>query len=137
MSCTTNYRNTFISVAEDCPATAGETPPARAVPTVARLQFDLLRADPYGRTSDEVLFAIHVLRGEIPDDRLEEARAIFFQTARPCLRTSPLARRYGWGIHHDADARVALYPRESREYLRLSQDPAIAQVLAMRSARKG
>jgi hypothetical protein len=40
---TTNCFDTFIQVAEDCPARTGEAPPARAGnPTVAGLQYQII-----------------------------------------------------------------------------------------------
>jgi hypothetical protein len=46
-----------------------------------------------------------------------------------------LGKRYGWGIHHDADGRVALVALGSDEYEALAGDPAVTQRRAMRSKR--
>jgi hypothetical protein len=55
---TTNCYDTFIQVAEDCPARTGEEPPPRAGnPTVAGLQYRLIAGAPYKFTSDDVVFA--------------------------------------------------------------------------------
>lgn len=55
---TTNCFNTFIQVAEDCPARTGEEPPLRAgKPTVACLQYGMIAKAPYKYTSDDVIFA--------------------------------------------------------------------------------
>ena len=55
---TTNCFDTFIRVAEDCPARAGEEPPPRAGnPTVAGLQYRMIVEAPYKYTSDDVVFA--------------------------------------------------------------------------------
>lgn len=134
---TTNYYNTFIEVAEDCPTGAAEIPPLREgkPPTVARLQFDLVAEAPYQHTSDDLIFATHATRNGIADADLAAARETFFSKGKACLRASPLAKRYGWGIHHDADGRVALVPAGSDEYDRLAADPDIAHVKAMRSKR--
>ena len=44
---TTNCFDTFIQVAEDCPARAGEEPPPRAgSPTVAGLQYKMISEAP-------------------------------------------------------------------------------------------
>src|SRR5258705_3970075 len=54
---TTNCFDTFIQVAEDCPARTGEEPPARAGnPTVAGLQYRMIAEAPYMYTSDDVIF---------------------------------------------------------------------------------
>ncbi len=131
----TNYSSAFISVADDCPATTGIVPPEKPEPTVARLQYEMISEHPYRYTSDEVVFAIHARKKGIPPADLDARRAAFFSRGQACLRASPLGKRYGWGIHHDPDSRVALYPRESEAYRRLSGDPALKQVKAMKSAR--
>lgn len=132
---TTNYANAFIAVAEDCPAEIGCAPPEKTPPTIARLQYEIIRDNPYRFTSDDVLFTVHLIRNQIDPADAAARRAEFFSRGQACLRASPLAKRYGWGIHHDAEARVALYARGSEEYRRLSQDAALEQVKAMRSAR--
>jgi hypothetical protein len=134
---TTNYYNTFIEIAEDSPAGAAEIPPHREgqPPTVARLHFDLAAEAPYSRTSDDVIFTTHATRAGISDDDLAAAREQFFSKGQACLRASPLAKRYGWGIHHDAEGRVALVPAGSEEYERLAADPGVTHLKAMRSKR--
>lgn len=131
---TTNYAETFIEVAEDCPADHAQEPPLTDSPTVAALHFRLIAEAPYTRTSDDVIFETWALRqGVDPHDA--DARAQFFSKGQPCLRSSPLGKRYGWGTHHDAEGRVALVPRESDEYARLAADPALKHTRAMRSKR--
>lgn len=133
----TNYLNTLIEIADDCLATAGEVPPLKPGPkTVATLQFEMLQGRPYAFTSDEVLFAVFAGRNAIPDDDLEEERALFFSKGQPCFRASPLPKRYGWGVHSDEAGRIAIYGVESAEYQRLVADPSVTKTKAMRS-RKG
>jgi Family of unknown function (DUF6157) len=132
---TTNYYNTFIEVADDCPIAVAEVPPLKKdTPSVANLQFDMMMANPYKYTSDEVVFGIHALRNGI-DGNLEAERAAFFAKGQPCLRASPLSKRYGWGTHHDGDGRVALYPSESVEYQQFARDAALKHTKAMRSKK--
>jgi hypothetical protein len=132
----TNYTATFIQVADDCPVTAAEVPPSgTAAPTIAALQYELIGAQPYEHTSDDVLFAVHAIRQAIPAADRAAARAAFFARDQACLRSSPLGKRYGWGIHHDAAGRVALIPLGSAEYAALAADPAVRQLKAMRSKR--
>ena len=131
----TNYSNAFISVADDCPANTGSIPPEKRDPTIARIQYEMLFENPYRYTSDEVIFAIYAAKNGIGPADLEARRAAYFSKGQACLRSSPLGKRYGWGIHHDAESKVALYPRESEAYIRLSQDPTLKQVKAMKSAR--
>lgn len=131
---TTDYRSTFIEVAEDCPTDHAQEPPEGDKPTIAALHYRLITEKPYGRTSDDVIFATHALRQDIdPDD--EAAREAFFAKGQPCLRSSPLGKRYGWGIDHDAEGRVALVACESEEYAVRAADPALAHTKAMRSRR--
>ncbi len=132
---TTNYYDTFIAVAPDCPVVSAEAPPSRGTPSVAELQFAMIAEHPYRHTSDEVLFAVHARRADLADEELAEARQAFFSKGQPCLRSSPLPKRYGWGVHADAEGRVALVPLGSQEYLALAADPSVKQLLAMRSKR--
>lgn len=134
----TNYTNTFIQVADDCPVQAAEPPPAPAdgkTPSVAALQFDLIAEHPYAHTSDDVLFDVRATRQSIPEAERAAARDEYFSKGQACLRASPLGKRYGWGIHHDEQSRVALVPLGSDEYRTLAADPAVTQVKAMRSKR--
>lgn len=132
---TTNYVNTFIEVAEDCPAADGEVPPSGAKRTVASLQHELISSHPYRYTSDDLLFEVHAIRTAIADEDRTSARQAFFAKDQPCLRSSPLGKRYGWGIHHDADGRIALVPLGSDEYDALAADASLEHVKAMRSRR--
>lgn len=133
---TTNYRNTFITVAPDCPVDAPVVPPENAAkPTVATCQFNLIAEHPYEMTSDEILFAVHVIRAGIIEAEIDEERGRFFAKAQACLRASPLGKRYGWGSHHDEHGRVALHGVGTAEYERLAGHPELAHRAAMRSAR--
>lgn len=132
----TNYAGTFIQVADDCPTDAAEQPPVGGrAPTVAALQHALMAEHPYEFTSDDVLFEVYATRQGIPAEERAGAREAFFAKDQPCLRSSPLGKRYGWGIHHDADSRVALVPLGSDEYQALAANPTVKQLKAMRSKR--
>ena len=133
---TANYAETLIEVAEDCPVTVAVAPPVRdGKKSVANLQYDLISQAPYRYTSDDVIFAVHAERAGIPDENQAPERERFFAKGQPCLRSSPLPKRYGWGIHNDAEGRVALVPVESDEYRRLAADPNTRHLRAMRSKR--
>lgn len=132
---TTNYFDTFIEIAEDSPVDHGVEPPRRAPQTVAELHYELISSRPYAPTSDDVLFETYARRSGIADADRGDARVRFFSKGQPCLRSSPLGKRYGWGTHHDAEGRVAVYPRESEEYRRLAASHDVAHTRAMRSAR--
>jgi Family of unknown function (DUF6157) len=62
-------------------------------------------------------------------------RKKFLSKGHPHLRVSPLAKRYGWGIHNNADGKIALIAVESPEYKRLMNDPRTTKVKAFRSTR--
>lgn len=134
MAHTTNYIDTFIEVADDCPADHATEPPIADKPSIAATHYRLIAEKPYARTSDDVIFETHALRNGIAVDD-QAARATFFSKGQPCLRSSPLGKRYGWGLHHDAHGRVALVPRDSEQYAALAADPDLAHTRAMRSRR--
>ena len=131
----TNYTNTLIEVAEDCKNDTGTPPPEKQAKTIARMQYELLREKPYSYTSDELLFTIFAERNGIAAQEYEARRAEFFSKGQPCLRSSPLAKQYGWGIHFDGDSKIAIYSRDSDDYERLKHDPALTHLKAMRSKR--
>lgn len=132
----TNYTDTFIQVAEDCPAVAAEAPPRSPDrPSIAAVQHALLSERPYGYTSDELLFEVHVVRNGIGAEGRDAEWRAFSAKSHACLRASPLAKRYGWGFHHDSASHVALVPLGSEQYERLAGDAALAQRRAMRSKR--
>ncbi|MGW9404018.1 DUF6157 family protein [Arthrobacter sp. NPDC055585] len=134
---TTNYTDTFIQVAGDSPAQSAKTPPeGKAAPTIAQLQYELLIAAPYSMTSDDLLFEVHARRQGIADADRDQARLEYFAKPLACLRSSPLGKQYGWGIHHDSQSRVALVPLGSPEYLEFAGDAGLRQVHAMRSKRQ-
>lgn len=131
----TNYTNAFIEVAEDCKTDLGKVPPAKPEKTVAQMQYEMISAHPYQYTSDEVIFAIYVAKNGVAAAEQEAQKAEFFAKGQPCLRSSPLGKTYGWGIHFDQEAKVAIYAKESADYDRLKNDPALKHLKAMKSAR--
>lgn len=134
---TTNYYNTFIEVADDCPVSSGTVPPAKeGVPSVARLQYEMLRGNPYRYDSDEALFSVFAVRKDIAGSEWEERRQTFFSKGQACFRASPLPKSYGWGVHCDKEGKLALYGREEAEYQQLVDDDSIKKLKAMRSKRK-
>lgn len=133
---TTNYFDTLIEVAEDCPRASAEVPPVRGgQKSVANLQFELLAERPYELTSDDVIFAVYAIRKGIAAPDLEAARENFFAKGQPCLRASPLTKRYGWGVHSNDEGKIALVGVESEAYQRLVADPSVTKIKAMRSRR--
>ena len=132
---TTNYQNAFIEIAEDCPTCKGEIPPEKAMPTIAQIQFEMIGKNPYKYTSDDVIFQGYAVKNDLLPSELAEARKVFFSKGQPCLRTSPLAKRYGFGIHSNAEGKVALYGAETKEYKQFAADKTLQIVKAMRSKK--
>jgi hypothetical protein len=132
---TTNYYNTFIEVADDCPVGRAETPPQGASPSAAAIQYEMIAGAPYTYTSDDVVFRVHQLKHALPEQALIDKRAAFFAKGQPCMRGSALSKRYGWGVHSDDEGKVALYARESERYAQLSSDPQITHLKAFRNKR--
>jgi hypothetical protein len=116
---TTNYSETFIAIAEDSSAERGTMLPEKAE-----------------NPSDDVIFSVWADRQGLAEEEREGAREEFFATGRACLRASDLGKKYGWGIHHDAEGRVALFGVESEEYRAFMDAEDVAVVKAMRSSRR-
>lgn len=134
---TTNYFNTFIEVAEDCPTEKAEMPPLKGEKkTVANLQFELVYDNPYKFTSDEIFFSVLATRKEFSKSEMKEQRELFFSKGQPCFRASPLPKRYGWGIHSNEEGKVAMFAMESEAYKKFVEDNNTAKKKAMRSKRK-
>jgi len=133
---TTNYSDTFIAVADDCPAASGEIPPTKnGVRTAASIQFDILSRNPYKFTSDDVLFQVYAERNDLTASELQTARTQFFSKGQPCFRASPLLKRYGWGIHSDNEGKIALFGCETPEYKTLSTAKNLKILKAMKSSK--
>lgn len=114
-------------------ATATVPPTGRT--SIAELQFLMIHEHDYELTSDDVVFGVFAERNGVSADEVEAARDQFFAKGQPCLRTSPLAKTYGWGIHADAQSRVALVPMGSSTYDALVNDDATVKRAAMKSSR--
>jgi hypothetical protein len=133
---TTNYFNTFISVAEDSKISKSEVPLEReGKKSIAIHQYEMLSQKPYEFNSDDVLFNIYTSRNSIPLSQMENERLAFFNKGQACLRSSTLAKRYGWGIHHNADGKVAIVAKNSAEYKKLAANKELTQLTALANKR--
>lgn len=130
---TTNYTEAFITVSPDSTATAGTTPTKAG--SIAQIQHELLTRQPYHYTSDDLLFEVHAIRQGIAAKDRKPAREAFFAKPQACLRASPLVKQFGWGLHHDADAKVAAYGVGSEAYRELNTRADLKIVAGMRSKR--
>jgi hypothetical protein len=133
---TTNYFNTFIEIAEDCPIDQAEIPPLKGdAKSVANLQFEMINKNPYKFSSDDVLFQVFVDRKEILKEETAAARKAFFSKGQACFRASPLTKRYAWGIHSNSEGKIALIAAGTDEYEKLINDPNLKKYKAMKSKR--
>lgn len=135
-----SYVDTFIRIAADCKLQRAVVPAARGEkPTIAELEYGLLSEAPYGLTERDVQFAVHLARLGLSPKEVATKRATlereFFSKPRACFRASPLPKKFGWGLHYDAEGRIAIYAVESEDYRRLAEDPSLKQVAAMRTSR--
>lgn len=130
------FRNTFIRIAADCPESTGIEPPSRGgKKPVHLIQLELLLGRPHHFTHESLVVESELLRepptGESPAEVLTRIRS----KPLPCLRCSPLAKRYGWGFHFDGDGKIAVHPSGSKAYQKLAADSHLDQVPAMRSKK--
>ena len=135
-----NYINTFIEVAEDSRATEGTTPKPRVgKKTDAELAYELISSKPYAYTQEDVQFHVYAQRTGISQTETQangaSLREEFFTKSMACMRTSALAKTYGWGLHFNDKAKVALVPVGSPEYKKLAKDRNLEHTRAMRSKR--
>lgn len=135
----TNYYSTFISVAEDCPVNAASEPPAsKGKMTAAQIHLRMARDEAGSHTQEQILFRTYLNAKALnSSEHVEggETWKVFFSKGQPCLRTSALGKRYGWGLHFDEVGRVTAVPMESSMYVCLANDPDLRQLKAMRSRR--
>lgn len=96
----------------------------------------MLNDNPYRYSADDVLFQVFAWRNDIPETEQPEARRQFFAKEQACMRSSPLAKRYGWGIHNDSAGKIALHGRQTAAYQAFLQDDSVKVAQAMRSSRK-
>ena len=133
---TTNYFNTFILIADDCPLAEGEIPPLKGdKKTAANIQFEMIIQHPYKYTSDDVLFQVFAEKNEVSKSAYSHQREQFFSKGQPCFRASPLTKRYGWGLHCDANGKIALYSNNSAAYKKFATDKTLTVIKAMKSSK--
>jgi hypothetical protein len=130
-----NYYDTLIEVADDCPVTEAQTPQARgAKNTKAVVEYELLAKHPYQYTEEDIAFETHAVH-DIPKAIWPRGRKKFLSKGHPHLRVSALAKRCGWGIHSNAEGKIALVAVEPLLYKQLLNDPRITKLKAFRSSR--
>ncbi len=133
-----NYVHTFISIASDSLATTAEVPTIKGKrKTIPLIQYELLTGNPYAYTQEDLLWITHTVHKSIPpSEATASARRVFFAKGQPCLRSSALAKKYGWGFHFDGEGHIALVPTGSAKYNQLATKKDLLQLAAMRSKRE-
>ena len=109
----TNYVDTLICPAEDCLRVA--VVPDKAG-SIALLQYELLAANPYGMTSDDVLSKVAAQRQGIDDKDFASFRTQYFSKGQPCFRASPLTKTHGWAVHSNSDSRCSVTRRAAQAH---------------------
>jgi hypothetical protein len=117
--------NTFVQVAPDSSAIKAMIPQARGgKKTIQVIQYELLTANPYSLTLNDLIFEIFVLRNKISSSDLEIQKPVLwaelFTKPHPCMRASMLPKKYGWGVHYDAAGKIGLHAMESESYQQLA-----------------
>ena len=134
---TTNYFDTFIEVAEDTKVACGARPPSKGdKQTIAEMQYELMVNHPYQFTSDDIFFQVFADRNDLKKAAYQQARQQFFSKGQPCLRSSPLTKTYGFGVHADSNGKIAIFGMETEQYKQLQKDPKLKKVKAMRTSKK-
>jgi Family of unknown function (DUF6157) len=134
-----NYYNTLIAIADDCPVTSSVVPaePGARV-TIAGLQYRMLADNPYVYTQEDILFQTWYQRQDLPEqspEQRERLRHEFFSKPQACLRSSPLPKKFGWGLLFDEHGRVALCPASSPIYTKIINGQAGRNVKVLKALR--
>ncbi|MCB0054185.1 MAG: hypothetical protein KDE24_32085 [Caldilinea sp.] len=115
----------LIMIASDSESTHAIVPPAHEPKTIYRIGYEVLTEHPYQFAEAEFQHEVHIERRGRPDLRIEKYS----------IRRSPLVKRFGWGIHRDANGKLALVACDSEEYQRLLADPNVKKTPGFRTAR--
>jgi hypothetical protein len=130
-----NCYDTLIEVADDRPVTEAQVPQARgAKKTKALVEYELLVKRPYTYTEEDIAFETYAVLHDIPKAIWPREHKTLLSKGNPHLRVSALAKRYGWGIHNNAEGKIALIAVESPLYEQLLNDPRITKIKAFRSS---
>lgn len=87
----TGYTNALVTLAPDCPATAGTVP--RQPTSIAGLEHALLTGRPYHYTSDDRILDVHRRHKDVGDADPDAFRALLSAKSHPCMRVSMLPTR--------------------------------------------
>jgi hypothetical protein len=117
-------REELIEVATDSPAKRSEEPPdSSPEKRVDRIEYEVLAENPYKFTEREFYYEVNVVRRKRSDLKIESRS----------IKRLPLVKKYGWGIHRNADGKLALVACESSRYKELLADPLVKKTRAYRN----
>lgn len=131
------YKNTFITISEDSTIISAIVPiPRNEKPTIASIEYDLIKNNPYRYTQEDVQFKTYLVKNQIESNNIDELREQFFTKPRACFRASPLVKKYGWGIHYDAEGKISIYDVKSEPYNQFLKLENLTILKGIRSKRK-
>jgi hypothetical protein len=110
--------NALITIAESSSKTSITPVSKRAKETVAEVLFKVLKDNPYTFKQYELFYEVHIRI-------MGKSEALKLQAYQ--LQRSVLSSKLGWGIHGDAQGKLALVAVESKEYIELSNDSRITK----------
>ncbi|WP_420271412.1 DUF6157 family protein, partial [Bacillus paramycoides] len=105
-------------------------------PTIASIEYDLIKNNPYKFTQEDVQFKTYLIKNQIEEENTDELRKQFFSKSMACFRASPLVKNYGLGIHYNDQGKIAIYDIKSEIYNQLPNQDKITKLKGMRSKRK-
>ena len=91
-----NYKNVFITVADDCPTDEGIVPivkDGKPAPIHA-MQYYLITENPYQLTQEDIQFLVYAERNGIAKNDSKQ-REQFFSKPQACFRSSALSKSTG------------------------------------------
>lgn len=81
-----SYKNTLITISEDSKAVAAVVPSLRnGKPTIASIEYDLIKNNPYKYTQEDVQFKTYLIKNQIEEENVDELREQFFQNQKHAL----------------------------------------------------
>ena len=127
----TPYTNMLVTVAPDSTANEAVEPPLlkNGKATEARAIWEILLREPYKWLWSELILKVRQDAGKTSVARI-------IKDATDGLLSSQLPKKYGWGINHDEEGRVALVAVDSDEYKKLESDPKVKKIHAFRNKAK-
>ncbi|MFS0780491.1 DUF6157 family protein [Bacillus sp. 1P06AnD] len=133
-----SYKNTFISISEDSDNDSAIVPaPRNNKPTIASIEYGLIKENPYRYTEADIQFKTHLMKNELEATNFPDGlREAFSSKPKACFRASPLVKKYGWGIHYNQEGKLALYGVNSEQYNQFLHSSEVTQLKGMRSKRK-